>query len=395
MRIKPEIKKMIMMNASSMIIFNYIGIFVNLYIWEKNKSIFDVAWFNLILFISWTIFFVIGAKLLSHYTNRLLIQGVAIGGAATFFLLSFLELDNRMLWISIIALPVGAMWGFYAIAQNITLSQLGKGGDFNSYFSLASIVGQTINVVNPLAFAIIIKLTGYYGSFLLMFLFVLFLLVVSFQIPSVTLANEEIPIFRDFSYSKVHTTKALKWLAPSFLPSGVFIMFQGLFALLFTFSVSQDKLIIALLNVMYTCCTIAAMQIYRKFKLKEHTWLIIGISFVSVGFLIVLFPYSPLLVISNILTTTGMFYFGTIWNTQHFAIISSDTTSVQQVRLFIWREMFLNFSRIAFLLLVLNVKDFDGFWFMSLMLLTVSCALLILFFAKKSMGAFRQEKSDS
>src|SRR5665647_928450 len=104
------------MNASSNIIFNFIGIFVNLYIWEQGRSIFDVTWFNLILFCMWGISFTYGAKLLMRYSTKLLIRIIAICGAATFLLLSFLHLDNRMLWIAIIAIPIGIMWGFYAIA---------------------------------------------------------------------------------------------------------------------------------------------------------------------------------------------------------------------------------------------------------------------------------------
>ncbi|WJH33787.1 hypothetical protein N6H14_27920 [Paenibacillus sp. CC-CFT747] len=273
MSVSKEIKRLLVMNASSNIIFNYVGIFVNLYIWESGKSIRDVTWFNFILFAAWTVTFIAGARLMTRFSNRLLVRAVALSGAATFLLLTFLHLDNRLLWITIIAIPVGTMWGIYAAAQNITLSLFGKGKDFAGYFSASTIIGQTISVLNPIVFALVIKWIGYTGSFVLMFVFVTILLVVSFLIPPISLSSERMPLFQHVSFSRVFTTASLRWMVPSCLAAGIFLQFQGLFALLFTFSVSKDKLIIALLNVLYTGSAITAMILYRKFALRDNVWL--------------------------------------------------------------------------------------------------------------------------
>ncbi|KIL40818.1 hypothetical protein SD70_11350 [Gordoniibacillus kamchatkensis] len=266
--ISKDIKRLLLMNASCNIIFNYIGIFVNLYLWEKNKSIFDVTLFNLVLFLSWSCCFIAGARLISLFSNRMLIRSVAVCGALTFALLSFLQLDNRALWIAIIAIPVGAMWGFYASTQNLTLCLIGKGRDFEGYFSYSSIIGQVVSIVNPIVFALVIQWIGYGGSFLLMFVFVAILLTVSFFIPRISFEGVPEPMFERMSFREVFVTPALRWMVPSCLAAGVFLQFQGLFALLFTFSVSQEKLVIALLNVLYALSSIAAMAIYRRLTLR-------------------------------------------------------------------------------------------------------------------------------
>jgi YQGE family putative transporter len=382
-RVTQEIRRILLMNASSNIIFNFIGIFVNLYIWEKEKSIFDVTWFNLILFCTWSICFAIGAKLLTKFSTKLLIRTIAICGAITFLLLSFLHLDNHLLWITIIALPIGVMWGFYAIAQNISLAVLGKGKDFESYFSLASIIGQSVSIINPIFFALVIKFIGYSGSFLLMFLFVAILLIVSFFIPHITLSNEKEPLFSRFQVGQVFNYSTLRWMVPSCLAAGIFLQFQGLFTLLFTFSVSEDKLIIALLNVGYACSTIGAMILYRKLKVSNGTSLAIGMILISVGFIITLFPKVPILIISNLLTTIGMFYFATIWNTRQFHMIVKHK-AIEQVRILIWREWFLNIARITMLLLILTVKNFHGISFILLMSLALVCSLIIPYFSSRS-----------
>jgi YQGE family putative transporter len=377
------------MNASSNIIFNYIGIFVNLYIWENSRSIFDVTWFNLMMFIAWSFAFALGSRLLTRYTTRVLIRITALCGAATFLLLSLLTLDNRLLWIAIIAAPVGIMWGLYAASQNITLSVFGKGKDFEAYFSVATIIGQTIAIVNPVVFAVIIKWIGYAGSFLLMFLFVAILMTVSFMIPPITLAEEKKPLFQHMRFSTVFSYPAIRWMVPSCLAAGVFLQFQQLFALIFTFSVSNDKLVIALLNVLYAISSIIAMVLHRRLNVSSGIWLRVGMVAVSAGFLVALLQYSAFLVVSNILTTIGLFYFSTIWNSGQFRIISRHT-SIEQARILLWREGFLNISRISMLILILFVRDLHGGPFLVLLCLALCCALLIPLFAQKSMDALER-----
>ncbi|MFH5185903.1 MFS transporter [Paenibacillus sp. TAB 01] len=390
-QVTPQIKRLLLMNASSTIIFNYIGIFVNLYIWEKERSIFDVTWFNLIMFITWSMAFAVGCRLLSRFTTRVLIRTTAICGGITFVLLSFLELDDRLLWIACIGMPIGVMWGFYASAQNITLCVFGKGKDFEGYFSIASIIGQLVSIVNPIAFAFIIKWIGFSGSFLLMFLFVSVLLIVSFFIPPITLAEIKEPLFRRMRFQQVFSTSSLKWMVPSCLSAGIFLQFQGLFALIFTFSVSEDKLVIALLNVMYATSTIIAMVLYRRLKTREGVWLMLGMLFVSAGFLLPLLPKAPLLVASNILTTVGMFYFGTIWNTRQFRIISKHS-AIEQARIFLWREWMLNISRITLLVLTLFVDELRGPAFIGLIGFALVNALVIPWFSRKGTEAFELEQ---
>ncbi|NBD23044.1 hypothetical protein [Paenibacillus glycinis] len=119
---------------------------------------------------------------------------------------------------------------------------------------------------------------------------------------------------------------------------------------------------------------------YKRLKVREATWLAIGMIFVSVGILLPLLPKAPLLIISNILTTIGMFYFGTIWNSRQFRMITKQTI-IQQAHIFLWRECFLNASKI---LLVLSVKEIHGGTFIGLMLLALVCALMVPYFSGKS-----------
>lgn len=383
MGINGSVKKMLLMNGSATVIFNYIGIFVNLYIWEQGHRIFDVAWFNLVMFVAWGISFAAGSRLLSRYSTRLLIQTTAVCGGITFWLLTSLQLDNRLLWIAILAIPVGFMWGLYISAQNISLSLIGKGRDFEHYFSLSNLIGQVISIVNPVVSALVIRWVGYNGSFLLMFVFVAVLMTVSFFIPRITLSGQPGTVFQGMRFSDVFTTSALRWMIPSCLAAGVVLQFHNLFTLIFTFSVSGDELVIALLNVLYTLSTFGAMMVYRKVNMKERVWLVIGVSALSAGFLFPLLQHSLFLVISNVLMTIGMFYFATVWNTEHFRLISK-YTAIEQARLLIWRESLLIVTRVVMLVWVLGLQELRGSAFVILLILSIAGALALPFISRKA-----------
>jgi nicotinamide riboside transporter PnuC len=176
------------------------------------------------MFTTWGFAFIFGTQLIKKWTTRFLIRVVALCGAVTFTMLSFLELDSRMIWISCIAVPVGIMWSFYAVAQNISLTKLGKGKDFESYFSLSSIIGQIVSIVNPLLFAGVISIIGFNGSFLLMFVFVALLMVVSFYIPAISLKDEK----REEEIKKILSIRPIQWIMLSCMIAGFFLQFQGI-----------------------------------------------------------------------------------------------------------------------------------------------------------------------
>ncbi|MBP1997001.1 MFS transporter [Paenibacillus eucommiae] len=379
-------RRLLIMNATTMIIFIYIGIFVNLYIWEQQRLISDVAWFNFVLFLAWGVSFTAGAKILARMSIRFVFGLSAISAGSAFLMLSYLHLDNRFLWITIIGLPVGMMWGFYAIAQNITLSLNGKGKEFSQYFAAAGFIGQVLNMTVPLMSAQVIRLFGYSGSFTLMLVLVTLMFIVSFFVPKISLKGKMLAgesVTDIFRWRKVFFTEASKWLIPSCLAAGFFLQFQGLFALLFTFSISLDKLVIALLNTLYTVSTFAALYIYRRYNKSETTWLNIAIALICLGFLLTLYPVSPLLVLSNILTTVGLFYFSASWNALHFRMIS-EFSALQQTHILVWRENLLAVSRCAMLLLVIPIKEFRGVSFWLLLALTMLIVVSILYFQKRA-----------
>jgi hypothetical protein len=62
-----------------------------------------------------------------------------------------------------------------------------------------------------------------------------------------------------------------------------------------------------------------------------------------------------------------------------------------QSRIFLWRELFLNSTRIVLLVLALSVQDIRGGAFIGLISLALVSALVVPIFAMKSKAAFERQ----
>lgn len=374
------LKKWLVMNLTSYTIFVYVGIYINLFIWEKNRSIFDVAWFNLLVYLAWSFAFTTAGYLLSKHSIRLLLGISALSGASAFALLSFVELDSRLAGIALIGVPVGLMYGFFSAAQNLSVSLSGTAQELGRYFSTAGSIQQVVTLAVPLLSAAIIQYFGYSSTFALMLVFLAFMLVFSFAMPRISLQGHVeggersyvSQLLRDHIYSK----KSIRWLAVSTLAAGVFLQFQQLFLLVFTFSVTENKFWIAGLNGLYTLATLAGLVVYRKLAIRESVLLVIGCALLASGFLVVLIPGKAILIVSNLMTAVGMFYFGAAWNTHQFKLIKPYSQAAQ-AKLLIWRESLICVTRIATLLVVMTVDDIRGGVFVGLIVISLLCLLAV------------------
>lgn len=380
------IRKLLAMNAIFQIVAIYNGIFINLYNWERGRAIADVSLYNLSMFVCWGVSFLLAAKLLTRFSIRLLLAASALCGAAAFALLMGFGEEGRLLRIALLGVPVGAMFGFSAAAQNFALTLKGSGRDFAPYFSALLVISQALAMAVPFVSAKAIDAAGYAGSFVLMLAFVALMLGYSAFMPRITIAGAAPDIGR-FRFRAAFGRPGSKWIVLSLLAAGVFLQFQNLFTLLFTFSVTENKLLIALLNVLYTCCSLLGLWLHRKLKrVDEGRWLRFGTRLMGVGFVVALLREPAALVVSNVLTTFGMFYFSAVWNAQQFRFIQgADLES--KVSFFVWRECALIATRCLLLGATMPLKDMGGTGFALVIAATVLCLLLIPPFQHRALRA--------
>lgn len=396
-----EIRKLLVMNAITSVVTVYIGIFVNLYIWQENQRIADVSLYNMAMFVSWGAAFAAAAKLLTRFSIRLPLCLSALCGGAAFFYLMTSHLDNRTLWIILLGIPVGAMFGLAQAAQNLGVALQGRGSEFAPYFAAVNIIVQVVSIAVPIASAKVIDGFGYGGSFALMLAFLALMLVFSARMPRIRLrkpegaadmANKadlvESRRFGKFGARLAFGRPGARWIVLSLMAAGVFMQFQNLFALLFTFTVTQNKLLIALLNVAYTLSSLLGLWLYRRFRSGEMRWLWLGNGLLAAGFLIALLREPAALIVSNVLTTIGMFYFSTVWNAQQFRYIEF-AGAASQTSFLVWRECILIATRCALLAMTMSLTRLQGVGFVTIVGITIACMLVIPLVQSKAMRALQ------
>ncbi|MEC0243145.1 MFS transporter [Paenibacillus dokdonensis] len=381
-----DIRKLLIMNIISSIISIYIAIFVNLYIWESNHGIGEVSLYNLSMYICWGLTFALASKLINRYSIRVLLAISAVCGAMAFMYLMTVHLDNRLLWITLLGIPVGMMFGFSQSSQNLGIAMQGKENELAPYFAAVNITSQALNMAVPILSAAVIQGFGYRGSFITMLIFIAVMLIYSSRMPRIYLPPQtsaiEIrePIYT-LGFRSAFGYPGAKWVLLSLLAAGIFLQFQNLFALLFTFSVTQNKLWIALLNLLYTLSSLLGLLLYRRIKFNEMKWLWIGTLLLAFGFLIALLHNPIMLIASNVFTSVGMFYFSIVWNAQQFKYIKHLSPATKRTFL-VWRECILVFTRCLLLSLTFSLTEMRGMAFGIIVIITIACLVAIPVFQK-------------
>jgi len=388
MGLSKGLRTLLIMNVVSNIVFIYVAIFINLYIWEQGQNIFDVSWYNMMLLLAWGIAYSLATRMLSRWSIRLLMSLSASFGAIAFLLLSLLVLDNRLLWITLIGIPVGMMQGIFSTAHNLSITVLGQDKEIAHYLAITNISGQILNMSIPLLTSQIIKWFEYGGSFVLMLIFIMMMLMLSLRLPPISLQNHETKETRkpQARFSNIFQFPQAKWFLISCLTTGIILQFQSLFALLFTFSVTSDKTMIALLNTCYTAFALLALWAYRKLKVKESMWLVISVVFLGCGLLLMLIPLPVVRITSNIVTTIGMFYFLTIVVSQQLKMTAGSLDIVKRSHMLVWREWMYVVSRVFMLLFMMRITNFTDPLFIGLAIFVVLCLLTISYIQGKLMA---------
>lgn len=381
MGLSKELKLLLLQTFAQRFIAIYATLFINFYIWYEEKSIFDVSYLNLITILFWNVTYFIGTKIL-YRTNVRVIMIISSFFSLIAFLTLLFPLEERYIWITIVSMAMGSFHGFYYSGKNLSISIYGKKEEFHQYFSITTVITQFVSLLTPILLAIFIYYFSYSASFIVMIVCSVFMLVASMNIPNFSLKNE--PVEKKQSFKKVFSSSSLKWMFVSFIAAGLFRQFQSLFVLIFTYTLTENELYISFLNALYIVFTVLCIKIYKKArKVDDYRWLLIGICFITIGYAVALLPFTPLLVVSNILTTIGMYYYNTVFVSQHFKLINEQSKE-RQVGLFLWREITTNFLRCVMLTFILFIGDIKSIAFLYVLTVALISGFMIPFIQKKT-----------
>ncbi|WP_067932400.1 MFS transporter [Alicyclobacillus kakegawensis] len=391
MGLPKDLRRILWMSSVFLVIFTFMGIFVNLYIWERHQSIAELCWYNIVLFMAWGVGFTTGAGSLTRFSCRVPMRLSALSGLAAFVVLCLVHVRDEYLWIALVAIPAGLFGGFYYSGQNLSIIRLGRGEEFSAFYFYQNLINQVVGLVNPLLFALFIHWFGYGSSFLLMMLFVCVMFALSFLVPPITYKQDVGTggsFYSHMSWRDVFPTPSLRWMHAGLFAGALFFQFQSALSLILTFSVTGNKVVIGLLSMGYTLACILALRLYQRLELPGRRWMNIGVGLIAAGFLLAVFPQAPVRVVSNFFTTVGMFYFGSVWNAQQYAMFS-ELSPMHSARLFTWRENTFNVSRIFVYAALFPLHRLAGPPFYAILAAILVCSVLVPYLQNKSLELAR------
>jgi len=353
-----ELKALLVFTTFGGIIFTFVHLFVNLYIWQQDKEISDLAWFNLSQFTIWMAAYILGTYLFQKTSLIGVMKASSIFSLILFVVLAFVKIENQHAWILFIGACFGFMRGFFSAGQTMSIALLGKGKEHTEFFQQRALYEKVTSIFTPLLFAGLLYLLGYRGTFIIMLILSGFMFLGSFFLPKLTI--KEGTIFKKTGIKKVFNGKRTKYLPLSYLAGGVFSEFQVIFLTYFTFVISDEKLTVALLNIAYTLLTLYSIKLYKTYKkMSDEGWITFGILIAFVGFGLTPFLKGYWLFIPNILLVFGNFYYRTTYYAQQYQVMDG-FSEVEKIRMLIWREVLLCFSRVTLLILVVSLGDMTG-----------------------------------
>lgn len=383
MNISNDLKKILFLHISASIIFVYISIFVNLYIWETERKIFDIALFNLVNYLCLGFSYSLGTFLLTKKNYTFVMKFSSIAASISFLILSFVNTDNHIYKIIIVALSFAFMKGFYYAGNNLSIAMFGEENEISTFYFYSSIFRFGILITTPFLFWLFIYFFDYLGSFLLMFFLSLLMFYIATKIPNYSLKtylkpNEKFIKNINFKYIMFDSLPK-KWYCLSTFFYGFFWQFLIFFTIVFTFNITENKLYIAALNVIYALFTFIALKFYKKFKEKQLTWVYIGLLLVFLGFTFVIFSNSIImLLIANILLTVGSFFFDNIIKSQHLLFVKKSNT-IEKAKILMWREYLLSLSRVSLLFWALFIDDIGSVNFITMIIVAIIIGVLTPF----------------
>ncbi len=361
-----EVWWVIAVNTAMQVIFNFVGIFVNLYWWNQGSPIFQVSLFNLLGTIALFLSYLVGSHYLYKRDIRFVMILSAVFAGVTFVALFFYFPHWRDWFTAGIGFAFGLTQGFFWAANNSSMYTFLKSEQYADYFSVNTVVSQVIAVAIPLISAGIVGLAGFKVSFLLMLVFVLAALVVSLRLPH---RGIEENLFRHRP-QEIFSKPGTGWVMAVVMCSGLVNQFLGLFSMIYIFTVSNNVGVVALLNIAYSLVMLGALVLYRRSQWTQDAWLVTGIVLVLASFGMAFFvghnAWSTVVVL--LMRVGGLYLAGASGRQRYRVIMQGDV--LWRTRFGLWMEIPFALSRTAILTGALFVRQLADKPFLLLTILT-------------------------
>ncbi|HJV44569.1 MAG TPA: MFS transporter [Bacillota bacterium] len=176
------IRALFAFQATFSIIFCFVNVFLNVFLWDHGQTFRGIGVFNLFSVFSIFLFSLLGAYLLQVFGTRATFMTSSI---LAFFLFFFLLTNTKSLpsLLPLLGMLYGGYVGLFYVGFNLMLIWLSHDSRRQYFIGLESAVATTAQLLTPLASGLFIVSYGYQPIFLIILGIVLIQILICLQIP--------------------------------------------------------------------------------------------------------------------------------------------------------------------------------------------------------------------
>lgn len=372
-------KFMIIMRIIYSVFKTFILIFINIYLWQKGKSIQTVAVFNIFNYIAATVSFYIGNIIaLKNIKYNYILSSLSFIMA---FALTAILGDKVASYAIVIGILGGFGDGFFFFNLNIFQADELDKEEMDHFMSIIGGVNKASAIVTPIVSGIIIERLGFIYMIYFLLMLVTVQLVLSFKMPSKkinTVGKVDISkTFKRTEYSKILWTNMSK---------SPYQQFTNMANSVFLFSLLTSETIIGFLNSSFAIFSILMFALYRyviKFMHRKKAMLYGAIAS-SIVVILLVRPNLITFIIFGAMISIGNAFFNTpmVGVQLHSAKVFSKDQSELLGNL-IHRVIMLNIGRVIFFgLMYLFYVDFTSPIFIIFLVYNLFSPMLTYYLAK-------------
>ncbi|MCY0878536.1 MAG: MFS transporter [Firmicutes bacterium] len=363
-----DVWRVIAVNAAMTSLFTFVSIFVNLYWWNQGAPIFQVSLFNLASTLALFLAYWAGTYVLSQRDIRLVMVFSTIGAGLTFGTLAASGTGRHLGYTVAVGVLFGLTQGFFWAGNNASMYTVLPAEQYGDYFSALTVIGQAGSVVVPLVTGAAVAAWGFHASFLAMLLVVAAAFGVAVQLPHRGFDDE---VFRDLHIRHVVNRPGTAWVLLVVFFAGLINQFVTLFSLVYLFTISTQVGVVTALNLASALILLAALAAYRRLRLTQDAWIVIGSASLALAFgLALALRQGPWAIVVVFLLRVGGLWISGASGRQRYRIVMQGDV-VWRTRFGLWMEVPFVVSRTVVLTGSLWVHRLGDPVFLGLMGLTV------------------------
>lgn len=365
-------------------------LFINLFVWNHNPSIFMMSFYYLMYFLFRYISYFYGASLLLkgkiHFV--LFLSAFSMIVQITSIISILPKIENTWVWLTIAAIPIAFFASFFSVSFNQFLSHFGKEKDFENYFSIKTFLSTGIHIFVPIISSIFIYYFSFESVSMVMILFAILMILFVYQLPKINLSFEpNHSLLKDTFQTKLSPELARYIL----IIHGLFMFFSTFFqqykdsfSSIITFIVGENEVNVALINVTGFILTSIALLLFKKLSVSNTAWYSFSILCIFGSMFLSIYGGTVSLLLAVFLFAFGGFYFSTLTRSISFKLIDNEN-DYHKLLVLLKREFILITGKIMFTFLVmfLSIETVTDQYYQILIYVLVGVGLSTIYFYSK------------